>query len=101
LALTTQIEHSERRGVAATQVVHWLLAKGAYLQAQKVACAINHDSLAAWAQAEVAVAWVRAGYLAAGEALLAQVKAETARGWGEIELACDSAANDEVIARQL
>jgi len=100
LALTTQIEQSERRGVAATQVVHWLLAKGAYLQAQKVACAIKHESLAAWAQAEVAVAWVRAGYLVAGEALLAQVKVETARGWGEIELACDSAANDELNARQ-
>ncbi len=107
LTISARISHNERRGMAETQVARWLLeqyaASGAtplMTQARRVACAITHEGMGAWARAEVAVALARAGDQLAAEELLNSVTIETANAWAQIELACDSAPHDEDAARR-
>jgi tetratricopeptide (TPR) repeat protein len=100
LKIGVRIQHAERRGMAETRVVRWLLAQNDLQQAQTIAEHIEHDSLREWAQAEVVVALARAGNIAAAEALLAELQSETASSWASIELACDEAAQNEDAARQ-
>lgn len=100
LDVGARIGHTERHAMVETQVVRWLLAHGDLVRAQEVARGILHESLGAWALAEVAVKLARTGDLAGAEALLTEVPSETACAWAEIELACDDAAHDERRARQ-
>ncbi|MCG8350875.1 MAG: hypothetical protein MI924_24140, partial [Chloroflexales bacterium] len=95
--ISARISHAERRGMAETQIVRWLLEQGAagaddalLAQARELACRITHESMGAWARSEVAVALAREGDLAAAEDLLASVAVETANAWAQIELACDT-----------
>ncbi len=99
LAISARIGHVERRGMAETRIVRWLLAQNELERAEAVARNIAHESLGAWAQAEVAVVLARSGDRTAGDALLAQVPIETAAAWAQIELACDDAIRDEDAAR--
>jgi tetratricopeptide (TPR) repeat protein len=100
LHISHRIQHIERRGAVETQVVRWLLNNNELDRARDVARNIDHESLGAWALAEVAVTIARVGDLAAGEALLGEVFSPTAAAWGQIELACDAAATDETSARR-
>lgn len=95
LEISARIGHAERRGMAETQGVRWLIEHGNLPHAREVARSITHESMGAWAQAEVAVALARTGDLTAAEALLSGVTVETASAWAQIELACDEAAHDE------
>lgn len=99
LEISARIGHVERRGMAETRIVRWLLAQNELERAEAVARNIAHESLGAWAQAEVAVVLARTGDSAASDALLSQVTIETAAAWAQIELACDDAARDEDAAR--
>lgn len=98
LEICARIEHIERRGMAETNVIRWLLEHGDLTRARGLANAIAHESLGAWARAEVAVALSRAGERQATEECLAHVDVETAYAWAQIELACDDAAHDEEAA---
>ncbi len=99
LAISARIGHVERRGMAETRIVRWLLAQNELERAEAVARNIAHESLGAWAQAEVAVVLARIGDSAASESLLSHVSVETAAAWAQIELACDDAVRDEDAAR--
>lgn len=99
LEISARIGHLERRGMAETRIVRWLLAQNELERAEAVARNIAHESLGAWAQAEVAVVLARSGDSAASDALLSQVAVETAAAWAQIELACDDAVRDEDAAR--
>lgn len=106
LRISARIGHAERRGMAETQVVRRLLeqsgrpAAPVMARARQIACAITHESMGAWARAEVAAALARSGDLPAAEELLAAVAVETARAWAQIEIACILAAHDEDAARR-
>lgn len=99
LQISGYISHFERRGMAATRIVRWSVEHNKLARAQQVAAAIDHESLAAWCQAEVAVALYRAGEHTAAEEMLARVSVETAGAWAQIELACDEAYSNEDAAR--
>jgi hypothetical protein len=104
--ISARISHAERRGMAETQIVRWLLDQGSsgsdgalMAQARELACHITHESMGAWARSEVAVALAREGDLAAAEDLLASVEIETANAWAQIELACDTTVERADAAR--
>jgi tetratricopeptide (TPR) repeat protein len=98
LAIAEQIEHLERRAVVETQAARALLRSGDRDRAQRVARGILHESMGAWACAEVAVALVRAADQR-GALMLADIANETALAWAQIELACDLVVHDPVAAR--
>lgn len=100
LEISEHIAHIEQRGMAETSVARHLLGQGALVRARKVASAVLHENLGAWAQAEVAVAVARSGDMHTAEILLGDIQVETARAWAHIELACDTASHDEAAARQ-
>ncbi|RRR73259.1 MAG: hypothetical protein EI684_09080 [Candidatus Viridilinea halotolerans] len=99
LRIAERIEHLERRAMVETETVRYLLQTGDHLRAQRLARAILHETMGAWAQAEVAVALVRAGD-ARGAMLLEEIAMETVAAWAQIELACDEAAHNEAGAHQ-
>lgn len=99
LAIAERIEHLERRAMIETQVVRRLLAAGDHDRAQRLARGILHESMGAWARAEVGVELVRAGD-PRGEMLLAEIPLETVAAWAQIELAHDEVARDEAAARR-
>lgn len=99
LAIAERIEHLERRAMIETQVVRQLLATGAHDRAQRVARGILHESMGAWARAEVAVELQRAGD-PRGAMMLDELTLETVVAWAQIELACDDATHDEAAARR-
>ena len=98
LAIGERIEHLERRAVVETQVARHLIAVGDLDRARRVACGILHESMGAWARAEVAVALTRAGDVR-GAMILEEIALETVAAWAQIELACDLAASDDLAAR--
>jgi hypothetical protein len=98
LAIAERIEHLERRAVVETQAARRLLEDGDRDRAQRLARSILHESMGAWARAEVAVALLRAGDQR-GALMLDEIGNETATIWAQIELACDVAATDPVAAR--
>lgn len=98
LAIAERIEHLERRAVVETQAARKLLADGDRDRAQRVARSILHESMGAWARAEVAVALCRAGD-PRGALLLDDIANETAASWAQIVLACDAVADDPAAAR--
>lgn len=97
LAIAERIEHLERRAMVETQAVRHLLAAGDGARAQRLARAIAHESMGAWARAEVGVELARAGDLR-GEMLLEEIPLETVAAWAQIELACSEAGTDEAAA---
>lgn len=97
LAIAERIEHFERRAMVETQVVRRLLAAGDRDRAQRLARAIHHESMGAWARAETGVELLRAGD-PRGAMLLEEIELETVAAWAQIELACDEAARDEAAA---
>ena len=97
LAIAERIEHLERRAMVETQAVRQLLALGERAKAQRLARAIFHESMGAWARAEVGVALVRAGD-GRGAMLLEEIALETVAAWAQIELACGEAVSDEAAA---
>jgi hypothetical protein len=99
LEIATRIEHLERRAQIETLAVRRLLAKKELTRAQKVARAILHESMGAWARAEVGVALCRE-HDSRGRLLLAEIAVETVSAWAQIELACDEAMHNEDAARQ-
>ncbi|PDW01606.1 hypothetical protein [Candidatus Viridilinea mediisalina] len=99
LRITERIEHLERRAMVETEAVRYLLQTGDHLRAQRLARAILHETMGAWARAEVGVALVRAGD-ALGTMLLEEIELETVVAWAQIELACDEAAHNEAGALQ-
>lgn len=99
LAIAERIEHLERRAMVETEVVRHLLATGDLDRAQRLARAILHEGMGAWARAEVAVAMTRRGD-PRGAMLLEEIEAETVTAWAQIELACDQVVDDEVAARE-
>ncbi|MFV9503633.1 MAG: hypothetical protein AB4911_03620 [Oscillochloridaceae bacterium umkhey_bin13] len=99
LTIAERIEHLERRAMVETQVVRHLLAQGDHARAQRQARAILHESMGAWARAEVGVALIRAGD-PLGSMLLDEISSETVLAWVQIELACDAAAISEQAALQ-
>ncbi|MGQ9925389.1 MAG: hypothetical protein ACUVS4_00825 [Chloroflexaceae bacterium] len=99
LMIAERIEHPERRAMVETEVVRHLLATGDLDRAQRLARAILHEGMGAWARAEVAVALTRRGD-ARGGMLLEEIEAETVTAWAQIELACDQVVDDEVAARE-
>ena len=99
LAIAERIEHLERRAMVETQAVRHLLATGEGARAQRLARAIFHEGMGAWARAEVGVALVRAGD-SRGAMLLEEITLETVAAWAQIELACGEAADDEAGALQ-
>jgi hypothetical protein len=98
LAIGERIEHLERRAMVETQVARQLIAAGDLDRARRVARGILHESMGAWARAEVAVALTRAGD-ARGAMILEEITLETVAAWAQIELACDLAASDDLAAR--
>ncbi len=98
LTIAEQIEHLERRAVVETQAARRLLADGDRARAQRVARSILHESMGAWARAEVAVALLRADDQR-GALMLDEIENETAVAWAQIELACDAATHDHTAAR--
>ena len=98
LAIGERIEHLERRAMVETQVTRHLIAVGDLDRARRVAHGIVHESMAAWARAEVTVALTRAGD-ARGAMILEEITLETVAAWAQIELACDLAAHDDRAAR--
>lgn len=98
LAIGERIEHLERRAVVETQVVRHLIAAGDLDRARRVARGILHESMGAWARAEVAVALTRAGD-PRGAMILEEITLETVAAWAQIELACDMAGSDDRAAR--
>lgn len=99
LAIAERIEHRERRAMLETQVVRQLLASGALEPAQRLARAVRHESMGAWARAEVAVALSRHGD-PRGTLMLQEISLETVVAWAQIELACDEVLHDEAAARR-
>jgi len=99
LAIAERIEHRERRAMLETQVVRQLLATGALERAQRLARAVLHESMGAWARAEVAVALSRHGD-PRGALMLQEISLETVAAWAQIELACDEVLRDEAAARR-
>jgi hypothetical protein len=97
LRIAERIEHLERRAMVETEVVRHLLQSGDQLRAQRLARAIIHETMGAWARAEVGVALVRAGE-PRGAMLLDEIELETVAAWAQIELACDEVAHDEAAA---
>ncbi|NTU81696.1 MAG: hypothetical protein HGA45_20340, partial [Chloroflexales bacterium] len=97
LAIAERIEHLERRAMVETQAVRYMLAAGERARAQRLARAIFHESMGAWARAEVGVELVRAGD-PRGAMLLEEIVLETVAAWAQIELACGEAASDEAAA---
>jgi tetratricopeptide (TPR) repeat protein len=98
LGIGERIEHLERRAAVETQVTRHLIAMGELDRARRVAREILHESMGAWARAEVAVALTRAGD-ARGAMILEEIALETVAAWAQIELACDLAAPDDAAAR--
>jgi tetratricopeptide (TPR) repeat protein len=98
LAIGERIEHLERRAMVETQVARHLIAVGDLDRARRVARGILHESMGAWARAEVAVALTRAGD-ARGAMILEEITLETVAAWAHIELACDLAARNDRAAR--
>ncbi len=94
LQIAERIEHLERRAMVETHVVRHLIATGNLGQARRVAYAVLHESMGAWARAEVGVALARAGDQRGGM-ILEEISLETVRAWAEIELACDLAVRDD------
>lgn len=99
MAIAERTEHLERRAQIETQVVRELLATGERDKAQRIARGILHESMGAWARAEVAVDLVRAGD-PRGAMMIEELSLETVAAWAQIELACDDAARDETAARR-
>lgn len=99
LAIAERIEHLERRAMVETEVVRHMLENGDLDRAQRLARAILHEGMGAWARAEVAVALTRRGD-PRGAMLLEEIEAETVIAWAQIELACDEVVDDEVAARE-
>lgn len=99
IAIAERTEHLERRAQIETQVVRELLALGERDRAQKLARGILHESMGAWARAEVGVDLVRAGD-ARGAMILEELTLETVAAWAQIELACDEAGRDDAAARR-
>lgn len=97
LKIAERIEHLERRAAVETQVTRHLIAVGDLDRARRVAWEILHESMGAWARAEVAVALVRAGD-SRGAMLLEELTLETVIAWAQIELACDLAVSDSLDA---
>ncbi len=95
LDMCDYINSLEQRGMAETHIVHRLMEKKELVRARRVACNIGHESMSAWAQAEVAVAAARSGDLFTADMLLADVVIESASSWADVELACDNAAEYE------
>lgn len=93
LSAAERIEHLERRAAIETQVVRALIAAGERDRAQRLARGILHESMGAWARAEVAVELVRAGD-PRGAMMLEEVAIETVAAWAQIELACGVVADD-------
>lgn len=100
LNISEYIHSNEQRGMAETHIVRHLILRGELTRARRVACNISHESLTAWAQAEVAVAVARSGDLQMAELLLDDVQSDTATSWAQIELASDMAATNEEQAQQ-
>lgn len=98
--ISEYIEHVERRGMAETLIVRWLLAHNELVRARKVATAISHENLTAWAQAEVVIAFAQVGDMYTAEMLLGDIQIETAKAWAMIELASLVAADNEQEARE-
>ena len=98
LAIGERIEHLERRAMVETQVARHLIAVGDLDRARRVARGILHESMGAWARAEVAVALTRIGD-PRGTMILEEITLETVVAWAQIELACDMAAHDDRAAR--
>ncbi|NTW01896.1 MAG: hypothetical protein HGA19_11505, partial [Oscillochloris sp.] len=98
LAISERIEHLERRAAVETQVTRHLIAVGELDRAWRVAREILHESMGAWARAEVAVALTRAGDIR-GAMILEEITLETVTAWAQIELACDLAAHNDLAAR--
>ncbi|EFO78992.1 hypothetical protein OSCT_3153 [Oscillochloris trichoides DG-6] len=94
LQIAERIEHLERRAMVETQVTRHLIAAGDLGQARRVAYGVLHESMGAWARAEVGVALARAGDQR-GSMILEEISLETVRAWAEIELACDLARHDD------
>jgi hypothetical protein len=99
VAIAERTEHLERRAQIETRVVRALLAAGERDKAQRLARGILHESMGAWARAEVGVELVRAGD-PRGAMMLEELPLETVAAWAQIELACDEVARDEVEARR-
>lgn len=93
LAIAERIEHLERRAAIETQVVRALIATGERDRAQRLARGILHESMGAWARAEVSVELVRADD-PRGAMMLEEITIETVAAWAQIELACGVAAQD-------
>ncbi len=91
LGITTQITHSERRGMIETEVVRSLIVQDELVRAEEVALAIGHGHTHEWAMAEVAVAHARAGNRARAAEVLGTLRTDTAVAWARGELACDAA----------
>lgn len=98
--ISEYIEHVERRGMAETLIVRWLLAHGELVRARKIATAISHENLTAWAQAEVVIAFAQVGDMYTAEMLLGDIQIETARAWATIELASLVATHNQEEARE-
>jgi len=98
LTIAERIEHLERRALVETDVVRHVLAAGDLDRAQRLARAILHEGMGAWARAEVAVALSRRGD-PRGAMLLEEIETETVTAWAQIELACDEVVHDESAAR--
>ncbi len=98
LVISLQIEHLERRAQAETLAVRWLLGRGDLTRAQRAARAILHESMGAWARAEVGVALCRAAD-PRGPLLIEEIAVDTVAAWAQIELACDEAQHQEATAR--
>ncbi|NCC30693.1 MAG: hypothetical protein EOM24_01570, partial [Chloroflexia bacterium] len=99
LAITGRIEHLERRAMVETEVVRHLVTLGAWDEARLLACGMMHETMGAWARAEVGVALVRAGH-PDGQRLIDTSTLATVVAWAEIELACSEAEHNEAAARQ-
>ncbi|PDV98056.1 ATP-binding protein [Candidatus Chloroploca asiatica] len=99
LAITERIEHLERRAMVETEVVRHLVTLGAWDEARLLACGMMHETMGAWARAEVGVALVRAGH-PDGKRLIDTSTLATVVAWAEIELACSEAEHNEAAARQ-
>ena len=97
LTIAERIEHLERRAMVETQAVRQLLGAEERARAQRLARAIMHESMGAWARAEVGVELARVGD-PRGAMLLEEIELETVAAWAQIELACDDAARDEAAA---
>lgn len=98
LTMAERIEHLERRAVVETEAARRLLNDGDRDRAQRVARSILHESMGAWARAEMAVALLRADDQR-GALMLDEIDNETAAVWAQIELACDAAPHNPAAAR--